>query len=344
MSEGADDGSVLIVTAGEVSALLDGEEDRVIGAVREAYVAHGRGQSSLPHSTFLRFPDDDTNRVIALPAYLGGSAEVAGVKWIASFPANVQRGAPRASAVLVLNSPKTGRPQAILEGSVISARRTAASAALAASVLTRNGADPPEEAGLVGTGVINLEVARFLLTTMPSIRRFMLFDLDAERARAFGERLSAVGASDWELAPNLDTLLRRCPLTSFATTALEPHVEDLSLCPPGATVLHVSLRDLTPRAILAADNVVDDPDHVCRAQTSVHLAEQETGSREFIRCTLAEVLEGDSPPRPGGDRVTVFSPFGLGVLDLALGDLVLELAAERGVGTAVPSFLPAGAG
>lgn len=342
MGASDEDGSVLILTAGEVSALLDGQEERVVGAVREAYVAHGRGRSSLPHSTFLRFPGDDTNRVIALPAYLGGSTEVAGVKWIASFPANVQRGVPRASAVLILNSPRTGRPEAILEGSVISARRTGASAALAASVLTRAGVDPPEEAGLVGAGVINLEVARFLATTVPSLRRFVLFDLDADRARAFGDRLAESGARDWDLAPSLRDLLRRCPLTSFATTALEPHVDDLSPCPPGATVLHVSLRDVAPRAILAADNVVDDPDHVCRAQTSVHLAEQQTGSREFIRCTLAEILEGHSPPRPDDGRVTVFSPFGLGVLDLALGDLVLELAAERGMGTVVPSFLPAG--
>lgn len=342
MVERIEDGSVLILTAGEVAGLLDGREERVVDAVREAYVAHGRGQSSLPHSTFLRFPGDDTNRVIALPGYLGGSSEVAGVKWIASFPGNVQRGTPRASAVLILNSRRTGRPQAILEGSVISARRTAASAALAASVLTGEGGDPPEEAGLVGTGLINLEVARFLGTTVPSLRRFLLFDLDGDRARAFGEQLTGVGASEWELAPSLESLLARCRLVSFATTALRPHVEDLSPCPPGTTILHVSLRDLTPEVILGADNVVDDPDHVCRAQTSVHLAEQEVGSREFIRCTLAEILEGRSSPRDGNGGVTVFSPFGLGVLDLALGDLVLELAAERGLGTTVPAFLPMG--
>lgn len=331
------DNGILIVGADDVGALLAGREQEVMDTVGRAYRAHGAGQSSLPHSTFLRFPDNENNRIIALPAFLGDSFQVAGMKWIASFPGNLERGMARASAVMVLNSCETGHPEAILEGSLISAERTAASAALAARMFLDG--RPPAAAGFIGTGLINRSIARFLAAALPGIGRFQVFDLDPERAARFARDLQEASA-DVEVAPSLDAVLRSCPLVSFATTAIRPHVEDLSACPPGAVILHVSLRDLSPQAILGCDNVVDDVDHVARAQTSIHLAEQLSGSRDFIRCTLAEILEGTAPPRANGAAVTVFSPFGLGILDIAVGQYVLDRARREGRGTVIRSFLP----
>jgi ornithine cyclodeaminase/alanine dehydrogenase-like protein (mu-crystallin family) len=110
---------------------------------------------------------------------------------------------------------------------------------------------------------------------------------------------------------------------------------------PNSIILHVSLRDLAPGLLLTCDNLVDDVDHVCREQTSVHLAEQAVGHRGFIRGTLADVLQGRIPPRRDDQSITVFSPFGLGVLDVAVGKLVYELALEQNRGQSIKSFLPA---
>ena len=114
----------------------------------------------------------------------------------------------------------------------------------------------------------------------------------------------------------------------------------MSVVHPGAAILHVSLRDLSPEVILTCDNVVDDIDHVCRAQTSVHLVEQLTGNRNFIRGALSDVLSGRISARSDTGGVVIFSPFGLGILDLAVGKLVKDLGLEQGRGTIIDSFLP----
>jgi N-[(2S)-2-amino-2-carboxyethyl]-L-glutamate dehydrogenase len=333
---------ILILRGDEVEALLAGRELELMEVVGRAYLVHGRGESSLPHSNFLRFPNDDLNRIIALPAYLGDGFGVAGLKWIASFPGNVKKGFARASAVLILNNATTGLPEAILESSLISARRTAASAALAARELRRDRATP--SAGLIGTGVINFETARFLVRALPDLTRFVLYDLDRDRAEAFAASLTGMlhGLREVEVtvADDPREIYREHPLIAYATTAVKPHVTDLSECQPGTTILHTSLRDLAPEVILAHDNVVDDVDHVLRAQTSVHLAEQQAGHRDFIRCTLADLLEGSAPAKRDESLLTIFSPFGLGVLDLAVGQLARERALETGQGTVIEGFLP----
>lgn len=330
---------LLVLSGAAVASVLSGRRAEVVGAVEEAYRLHARRESALPHSVFLRFPGDELNRIIALPAFLGDGVDLCGLKWVASFPGNLARGLERASAVVVLNSPRTGRAFALLEGSLISAQRTAASAALAARLLLAGAA--PTGLGLIGTGVINAEILAFVLDLLPTIDHVLLHDLDAARAARFREEAARRHPGlRLEIAPDLGAVLEGCLLVSFATTAVRPHVDDLSRCPAGAVLLHVSLRDLTAEAILGCDNVVDDPDHVCRAQTSVHLAEQLAGHREFIRCSIGALLEGTAPAKQDARAVTVFSPFGLGVLDLAVAKLVHDRAIAAGLGHRVESFFP----
>jgi ornithine cyclodeaminase len=331
--------SVLILKAEDVSTLLENKENELVQIVRDAYQIYAIGDSSLPHSSFLRFPDSEVNRIIALPAYLGGDFGIAGIKWISSFPGNHEIGLDRASAVIMVNSRLTGRLEVIIEGSLISAKRTAASAALAAQHLT--GRKKVRSIGLIGCGLINFETTRFLMALYPEIKSLTLFDIHAENAERFAESCqTSFPELRVSVSHDIPGVLESSPLISIATTAVTPHISDLSACAPGATILHISLRDLTPEVILSADNVVDDMDHVCRASTSIHLAEQLVGHRDFMRCTLAEVINGAAPARETEGGVTIFSPFGLGILDMAVSKHVCDLASRRNIGTLVKSFLP----
>ena len=331
------DNGLLVLGGPDIQALLEGRKRAVVDAVRQAYIEHQAGNSCLPHSVFVRFPGRVKERIIALPAYLGGAEEIAGIKWISSFPGNLERGISRASAIMAINSLDTGRPEVVLEGSLISAARTAASAALAADVLHQG--EVIETLGVVGCGLINLEIVRYILALERPIDSLLVYDIDAQRAARFIRLLAPhVGSIRVESSSELNALLARAQVISFATTAVEPTVSDLSACSPAATILHISLRDLTADVVLHTDNVVDDVDHAIRAQTSLHLAEQKVGHREFVRCTLAEILNGSQPARRDAHSVAVFSPFGLGILDLALARLVIDAARSHGHGTRVERF------
>ena len=332
---------VLLLRNHEVRSLVSDNELELIDLIGEAYLAHATGKTSLPTSTFLQFPWESGDRIIALPAFLGSEPQVAGIKWIASFPRNIGKGWDRASAVLILNSIETGRPTAILEASVISAKRTAASAALAAKALHVE--RPVLAIGLIGCGMINFETAQFLRIVFPEVVSAKLFDSDSRRAEEFRQKQLA-RSPNWEvtIAKDHEEVLREAEVVSIATTATVPHMHSLGSYRGSETVLHLSLRDISPEVLLQCDNVVDDPDHVCRARTSLDLAEQMVGHRQFIRATLGDVLLGRAPGRFNSTMPVIFSPFGLGILDLAVARWVVRRAVEREMGTVIDSFLPEG--
>src|SRR5881394_1014959 len=247
-----------IINGKTVSDIVSAGRRECIGIVQAAYLAHADGQSVNPDSYFLRFPDKPDSRIIALPAYLGDSFDVAGLKWIASYPANVLRGFPRASAVLVLNNSETGYPFAILESSIISAARTAASAVLAAQWL--NGLSRRAQSlGIVGTGFIARYVYDFLVETGWTIEEVRLYDaspVESEKFRNTACRLERHRTVT--VVSDVAELVRACDLILFTTVASAPHIADASLFEHNPLVLHISLRDLAPEILLRSQNVVDD--------------------------------------------------------------------------------------
>lgn len=329
--------SFSVISGGQVQRALEHRHQEIVDLVESAYRSHGVGDTVNPPSYFLRFPDRPTSRIIALPAALGGQVQVGGIKWISSFPENVAAGIPRASAVLILNDHDTGYPFACLESSIISATRTAASAALAAAALTSPDGRP-RRIGFFGAGLIARYVHEYLKGTGWSFDEYGVFDLSSDHASGYADylRRSTEDAAKVHVYDAAEELLCSSDLLVFATTAGSPHVTDPDWLSHNPVVLHLSLRDLSPEIVLASTNVVDDVEHCLKADTSLHLAEQRVGHRDFVDGTLDDVLSGALTPRR--DRPLVFSPFGLGVLDLAVGKNVYDTLRQAGELEVVDDF------
>ncbi|WP_419995159.1 2,3-diaminopropionate biosynthesis protein SbnB [Streptomyces boninensis] len=314
-----------VIPGADVDRALSGRHREVTGIIEDAYRLHGAGGTVNPPSYFLRFPDRPDSRIIALPASVGGRTAVDGIKWISSFPGNIATGLPRASAVLILNDPATGYPLACMESSIISASRTAASAALAARTLSAARGVRPARIGYVGTGLIARYVHAYLAGTGWEFDEIGVHDLKAEYAEQFA---GSVGGGRITVHDSAESLIRGSDLVVFATVAATPHVDDPDWFAHNPLVLHLSLRDLSTDVVLSGANYVDDVEHCLKANTSPHLAEQRLGRRDFLAGTLYDVLTGTAGV-PAGMPV-FFSPFGLGVLDLALGKYVYDTVQEAG--------------
>ena len=325
-----------IINGKTVSDIIRAHRADCIDVVRDAYLGHANGQSVNPDSNFLRFPDKPDCRIIALPAYIGNGFQVAGLKWIASYPGNIQRGFPRASAVLVLNSYDTGYPFAILESSIISAARTAASAVLAAYWL--NGESRRAQSlGIVGTGFIARYVYDFLIDTGWAIEEVRLFDAsDLESEKFRNTACRPEHHRTITVASDVNELVRASDLILFTTVASAPHITDPALFEHNPLVLHISLRDLAPEILLRSQNVVDDVEHVMKASTSPHLTEQQTGNRNFVTGTLADIMLGQHSVNRS--RPIIFSPFGMGILDVAVGKWVYDQAVAAGQDLRLSNF------
>ena len=168
----------LIITAQTINNIINLNLNKIYDAVLNAYIAHGEKKVVNPPSYFLKFPNKDKSRIIALPALITQNPRMAGIKWISSNPDNIKIDLKRASAVIILNDYETGYPIACLEGAVISALRTVYSAILVSNLLVPN--KTKRTVGIVGSGNISKQFISCLKNQDWNIEVIKLFDLNAK--------------------------------------------------------------------------------------------------------------------------------------------------------------------
>jgi 2,3-diaminopropionate biosynthesis protein SbnB len=323
-----------ILTGEVIGEILSRSHKAIIDSVAHTYLAHEEGKTTNPDSYFLRFPQDESRRIIALPAALHGDDGISGIKWIASYPSNVTLGLQRASAVLVLNDAQTGYPLALLEGARISAARTAASAVLGAYYLNQQ-SRKTKTLSIIGGGYIARNIIDMFKGDGWEIDELIVCDLDSNSSAALAEfSQNKIGYT--ARVVSLDEALK-ADIITFATNAGVPYVPSSTVFMPNQIILNISLRDIAPELILESQNIFDDVSHCLKANTSPHLAEQLCGHREFVTGTIAGVIRNEV--KISQNKPVIYSPFGMGILDLALGRQLLNTAISENSVVTINNFM-----
>ncbi|EHR53041.1 2,3-diaminopropionate biosynthesis protein SbnB [Saccharomonospora marina XMU15] len=300
-----------------------------VDALRSALITHAEGNTVQPLKPYLRVGKGHiADRIIAMPAHVGDPG-VSGLKWIGSKHDNPLSGRERASALIVLNDPATNYPVAVMEGSLVSAWRTAAVTCLAARHLAREGFT---DVALIGCGVIGRTQVTALLQQFPHIHTVHAYDLRrqaaGELAETLGQRVRVRVADSAEDAVRSGDVVVPCTVTD------EPYIS-LSWLKPGTFLSNVSIMDVHKDVFLGADKVVVDDWDQCNREKKIinQLVEEGSFSRQRLHAELGEVLAGTRPGRESDDEIILLNPMGMAVEDIACAAEVYERAKSRGVGT-----------
>lgn len=328
-----------VITGGFIKKVIDSSRRDIVALVSQCYQTHHQGKTDNPDSYFLRFKNKPEARIIALPAAIDNpkaNTSVSGIKWIASYPRNIEANLQRASAVILLNDYETGYPFSCMEASQISAARTAASAVLAANHLGPT-SKKIKRLSIIGGGLIARTILAFFKDEGWSFDNVIIHDISTEYRDKFVKNINQQDLYPVKAAVDQSEALA-ADIVILTTTAASPHIMDEQLFEPHQLILNISLRDLSPEIVHACNNVLDDIEHCMKANTSPHLAEQKYGHRHFINGTLAQVINGEI--KLDKSKPTIFSPFGLGVLDLSLAMFIYRYNCDAPGRHVIPGFIP----
>ncbi|MDD4628775.1 MAG: hypothetical protein PHE68_05280 [Candidatus Peribacteraceae bacterium] len=299
----------------------------VLHAIEEATRAMARKDFVQPLKPYLRF-GDVCNRIIAMPAYVGGSIAVAGIKWIASFPQNIERGIPRAHAVCILNNPETGVPETIFNSGSLSAIRTAGVSGVILRHFLMHRPKRNLTVGIIGWGPIgrmhyNMIGAAFAQNTSS----ILLFDTKGIEKKSVPD----IPGIENHICDSWLEVYEKADVFITCTVAHERYIDRKPR--PGSLLLNVSLRDFQPEMFLYTKAIiVDDWTEVCRENTDIQQMHQKYGLQESDTRSICDVVVNDHMALVHEEEAVFFNPMGMAVFDMAVAQQLAQdlSAANRG--------------
>jgi alanine dehydrogenase len=285
--------------------------ERAVEVVRDAFVAHVRGEWQMPPKVYVtNYPAGDFR---AMPALGGGHALL---KWVTSFPGNPAKGLPTVTGVVLLSDASTGQLRAVLDAAAVTALRTGAAAVLAAETLGRADAS---SAAVIGAGVNGRAAAR---TFVARGRQVSVWDVDAGRAAHVAEELGCevAGSRAEALAADLVATVTPGHEVLYGEGSLQPgqHVSLMGADGPGKA--EIAARELARVRLFC-----DDWEQASHGGELAQVVEAGLATEGDVT-RLGDVLAGDADGRRSDDEITAFDSTGLAIQDLAIALAAVEVA------------------
>ena len=315
--------------------------EAVIKDVERVYVLNNDGDVIAPGKCVMRWgqtvEDENTlGRINAMPGYIGGEYDMAGIKWIGSGPQNYKKGLPRASVTIILNDPDTKLPLCVADGTEVSTMRTGASGGVAVKYLAKSDAKIMTICGAGAQAPTQLEAA---LIGRPAINTVYVYDIRPENAERFAKatmekypNIKAIPVSD------VETAVRESDIVDCVTLASEPFIKGEWL-KKGALVMNMADYEVDNECVKRASKVVVDYwENVKHRMISTVALMWRDGlfKDEELHAELGEIVKGTKAPRENDDEIIYFNAVGAGIMDIAVTARCYKNAIRAGKGITLP--------
>ena len=324
-----------------MDALGTGDMQAVIRDVERVYSLNQSGDVISPGKCVMRWGEtvEDENvlgRINAMPGYIGGEYNMAGIKWIGSGPMNFKKGLPRASVTIILNDPDTKLPLCVADGTAVSAMRTGASGGVAIRLLSRSNAEVMTICGAGAQAVTQLEAA---ILVRPSLKTVYVYDIRPENARRYADaamakypQLSVIPTDD------LENAVRQSDIIDCVTLATEPIIKGEWL-KKGCLLMNMADFEADYACIDRADKIVVDywESIKHRMISTVALMWKDGLVKDSdIHAEMGEIINGLKAPRENDDEIIYFNAVGAGIMDIAVAARCYHTAMKEGKGIRLP--------
>lgn len=272
-------------------------------------------------------------RINAMPGYIGGEYDMAGIKWIGSGPQNYKKGLPRASVTIILNDPDTKLPLCVADGTTVSTMRTGASGGVAINNLAKKDASVMTICGAGAQAVTQLEAA---MIVRPTIKTLYVYDIVMENAERFAKNamekyagLKAIPTQD------IASAAKESDIIDCVTLATEPIIKGEWL-KKGAFIMNMADFEMTYDCVEKSSKIVVDYwESVKHRMISTVAFMWRDGliKDSDIHAEMGEILNGSKLGRENDDEIIYFNAVGAGIMDIAVTARCYKEALKTGKGT-----------